>query len=194
VDGLMTLPLLFPELAMHDPGCKRPIRLPKGIRVAATFGGANECYRYKLEHCWSSGASRVLFALMNPSAASLDFTDATVAKCGRLARRWGFDGLLIGNACAYRATDRRRLLEVPDPVGPGNHQALLEMAEQADLLIVGHGQLPGDLQKYADAMVEVLRSTGKPLHVLAVRNGCPVHPLARGKAHVSEDAKPLLWT
>jgi hypothetical protein len=195
-EGFLTTrsqPSLF-TTPVHDSGCKRPIRLPKETRVYATFGGPNDCYRYKLEHCWRMGDSRALFAMMNPSAADLEFTDATVAKCGRLAKRWGYDGLFAGNACAYRATDRMRLLEVEDPVGPGNHQALREMAESSDLVIVAHGKLPGDLQKYATQMVEVLRATGKPLHILGLSSdGTPIHPLARGKAHVPEDIRPRIW-
>jgi hypothetical protein len=101
---------------------------------------------------------------------------------------------LIGNACAYRATDRMRLLEVADPVGSRNHQAILEMAAEAGMIIIAHGRLPGALQVHADDMCRLLLEAGHKLHVLRLTDdGVPVHPLARGKAFIPENIQPVAW-
>ena len=132
--------------------------------------------------------------MMNPSAADLAVTDATVAKCARLAGRWGYGGQIIANACAYRATDKQRLLRVADPCGPRNRATWLRLADRAALIVIAHGRLPGTLQMHAQAMCRALRSQGHPLHVLRLLDdGTPSHPLARGKGFISETAAPLAW-
>lgn len=136
-----------------------------------------------------------LFGMTNPSGADLRFGDMTVMKTSRIARRLGFGGQWIANSCAYRDVRPKGLLTVSDPVGPRNHAAIAEMAADAGLIVVAHGRLPGQLQRHADAMVTVLRSTGKPLHVLGLTEGdrVPMHPLARGKNHIPEDVEPFMW-
>ena len=136
----------------------------------------------------------VLWVMMNPSVGDAQHIDPTLAKCARIAKRLGFRGQYIGNACAYRSTDRMRLLETPDPVGPRNLRSLREMAEDSAMIIVAHGNLPGKLQVHADNTVRLLRETGRDLYVLRLsKNLVPVHPLARGKGFIPEDIQPVLW-
>jgi len=131
---------------------------------------------------------------MNPSAASEFASDMTVSKCGRISRRLGFGGQTVVNACAMCSTDRMRLLEAHDPVGPENHRHIAEAAAEAELIVVAHGLLPGKLQRHADEMVRLLRERGLALHVLGLsKDGVPVHPLARGKGHVPESVVPVEW-
>lgn len=177
----------------HDPGGKVRIRLPDEIDGGAEFGGAGECYRVKLVRRWAAGPL-CLFGMMNPSTAEARANDPTVAKCCQMARWWGFGGLFIANACAYRATDRMRLLEVADPVGPRNHAAILEMAAESKRIVIAHGRLPGDLQRHANAMCQLLQDAGHQLHVLRLTpDGVPMHPLARGKAHIPVQTVPIPW-
>lgn len=185
---------LFVPTAEHDPGGKTRIRLPADIVGGAEFGGDGKCYRYKLVRRWAAGPM-ALFAMMNPSTAdATEANDPTVAKCCRMARRWGYGGLFVANACAYRATDRMRLLSVDDPVGPRNHAAILEMAAESSLVVIGHGRLPGALQRHANAMCQILQEADHQLHVLRLTpDGVPFHPLARGKGHIPEDILPSPW-
>ena len=188
----MTQGALFSGVG-HDPGCKRIIRRQPGIEATANFGGPNDCYRYNLIERWGHGPL-ALWCMMNPSGAGAEGTDMTVAKTGRISRRLLMGGQMIANACAYRATDRMRLLEVADPVGPGNSAAILAMADKAGLIVVAHGRLPGALQQHADAMVAMLRLAGHRLWVLRLTpDNIPFHPLARGKGHVPEDIIPSIW-
>ena len=90
----------------HDHGCKRLMRVPAHWIVDGEIS-ACEHYRYKLTQRWGPG-KLVLFCMMNPSGADPNVTDMTVAKCARLASRWGYGGIMVGNACAYRATNKNR--------------------------------------------------------------------------------------
>jgi hypothetical protein len=136
----------------------------------------------------------VLWAMMNPSTADFRFLDPTVAKTAHMSRLLGFGGQFIANAAAYRATDRMRLLEIADPIGPGNPAAILAMAAQANLVVIAHGRLPGGLQQFANSMCRLLSEAGHKLHVLRLTpDGVPMHPLARGKGHIPHTTKPIPW-
>jgi hypothetical protein len=175
----------------HDPGGKTKIRIPADWKAETSFSPCGR-YRYKLMRRWGS-APMMMFGMMNPSTADERFNDPTVAKCCRIAQRFGFGGIYVANACAYRATDRMRLLEVDDPVGPGNYKAILEMAADSEMIVIAHGQLPGKLQIHAELMVGLLRFSGHRLYVLRIQNGQSIHPLARGKSYVPVDTIPVLW-
>jgi hypothetical protein len=177
---------LFPVADAHDPGGKTRIRIPAGWRVEAEFDGAGDCYRYTLMHRWSDGPMAA-FLMMNPSTADYHCLDPTVAKTARISKRLGFGGQFIGNACSYRVTDRMRLLEVKDPVGPLNLLAIERMASLSKLIVIAHGLLPGDLQRHADAMCH--RLLGHKLHVLRLtKSGAPSHPL-----YIPESVIPQPW-
>jgi hypothetical protein len=123
---------LFNETEMtrkHDPGGKVRLALPDGTVGAAVFGGKRQEYRYRLSRTWDAEKPHVLFVMMNPSTADPLVDDPTVAKCGRFARAWRYGGVYVGNTFAYRTTDQKRLMQVPDPVGPENDGHLIEMAK-----------------------------------------------------------------
>lgn len=189
--------LLPPDLGLttaphtHDPGGARMLKLPEGTKADAVFTGPNQEYRVMLSRVWDeANKTRLLAGMMNPSTAGHEWDDPTVAKIGRLARRLGYGGLLVGNACAYRATDKMRLLQVDDPVGPENHEWLRSMAHRADLILIGHGILPKGLQLHARAMCDILAGSGKPLHVLRLlKDGTPAHPL-----YLPDALDPVVWS
>ncbi len=182
------------EPPRHDTGCKRLLRWPADTRTTAVFDGPGDCYRYALTQTWDPARPLAMFALMNPSGASIDFGDSTLLRTGWFARRWGYGGQLIANACAWRRTDNEDLLAVPDPAGPQNLHWVCRLAAQAQLVVIGHGQLPAKLQHHADGMVAALRAAGHDLHVFGLsKAGVPVHPLARGKHRLSDETKPIRW-
>jgi hypothetical protein len=175
---------------MHDPGGKVRHKIPSTWKVGAQFGGPNNQYRYVLMHRWSDGPI-VGFMLMNPSIGDCQVMDPTIYKTSRIARRLGYSGQYILNVCGYRATNKARLLEVDDPVGPFNHDAIRTTAARCSVIVVGHGILPRGLQKHADAAVKLLVDNGYRLHVFKLtKGGVPQHPL-----YVREDGQddPKLW-
>lgn len=117
--------------------------------------------------------------MMNPSVATEDGDDRTVAKCQRYARSWGYGAILVGNSFAYRCTDQQRLLEVLDAVGPENDAHLLAMAREAAMTILAYGapRHPSLRQRGTD-VARMLARAGIPLHVMRLsRSGRPEHPL-----------------
>lgn len=163
--------------ADHDPGGKVRPAWPADSTVTAVF---SECqrYRYQLREVWDPGRPLVLWLLMNPSVACMDHSDPTLRKTGKFSRSWGYGGQLVGNVHAYRATDKERLLEVADPVGPKNDQAILEMAAKAERIVLAFGQPPKALRDRGREVAELLRRHKGLSYLRLAKDGeTPVHPL-----------------
>ncbi|MBE9605647.1 DUF1643 domain-containing protein [Acetobacteraceae bacterium H6797] len=179
------------SVAAHDPGGKRLLALPPGTEGSAVFDGPGDCYRYRLLRRWDAAKPVAMFLMMNPSTAIPKFDDPSVAKCGRFARKWGYGSLLVGNTFAYRCTDQMRLMEVPDPVGPGNDAALLAMAREASVVVCAWGKpkIP-PLRARGLEVAKMLTAAGIQLHVLELSlDGTPKHPL-----YINEKTQPQPWT
>ena len=154
------------------------------------FGGATKEYRYRLCRTWDETKPHAMFVMMNPSTADRLVDDPTVAKCGRYALAWGYGGLHVGNTFAYRATDKKRLRLVADPVGPDNDSHLIAMAKEAAIVVFAYGQ-PGHrtLAPRGIEVARLLRSKGAKPHVLALsKAGVPMHPL-----YLRGSLRPVLW-
>lgn len=179
----------------HDPGSGAKFRLQEWIKGSAVFGGIGNCYRYRLSRVWDEAKPAILFVMMNPSTADPDHDDRTVAKCGRLARRWGYGCLLVGNTFAHRCTDQGRLAETGDPVGPENDLHLLEMAEMSERIVIAYGKPKiKTLQARGREVVKLLRDHGYTLYALRIlADGTPGHPLyIREDTELVEFHWPLL--
>ncbi len=164
-------------MSAHDPGGKRKPRWPADSKVSARFSSCQR-YRYTLEETWESTLPCVMWLLMNPSVAGLDHADPTLIRTGQFSRRWGYGGQLVGNVHAYRATDKQRLLELDNPVGPENDDALVAMARRTGIVMLAYGQPPKPLRSRSATAVELLRETGAKLYALRLaKDGSPVHPL-----------------
>jgi hypothetical protein len=160
----------------HDAGGKVHHAWPADSAVSAVF---SECekYRYQLREIWDASKPLVLWLLMNPSVACTDYSDPTLRKTGQFARAWGYGGQLVCNVHAYRATDKSRLLEVADPVGPKNDQMILEMAAEAETVVLAYGQPPKALRSRGAEVVALLRHHPGLCHLRLAQDGTPVHPL-----------------
>lgn len=157
-------------------------------RPRAVFSPCTECgscpnddcpwrhYRYFLE--WPTGIANsrvVLFALANPSTASAEQTDATVARCIDYARRWDFGWCWVVNARAWRSTDPSAVPADPEAIGPENDEHVTRAASLADLVVCGWGKLAGHR---GPEMLRIIRNAGKVPHALKLNeDGSPSHPL-----------------
>ena len=179
------------SLKPHDPGGKVRLALSADVRSTAVFGGAGDCYRYTLIRTWNPALPPMMWVMMNPSTADPQVDDPSVAKCQRLARAWGYGGILVGNTFAYRATDKARLREIDDPIGPENDRHLVELARKAELVLFAYGQ-PGhkSLAPRGLAVARLLMAeAGIRPHVLRLsKDGTPCHPL-----YLPESLKPTPW-
>lgn len=164
------------SILKHDPGGKVRPAWPADSTVTAVFSECQQ-YRYQLREIWDASGPLVLWLLMNPSVACVDYSDPTLRKTGMFSRSWGYGGQLVGNVHAYRATDKNRLLEVADPVGPENDRMILDMATLARTVVLAYGQPPKALRQRGRELVALLSHHQGLCHLRLARDGTPVHPL-----------------
>lgn len=86
------------------------------------IASSNDDYRYVLWKTQKQVAPESLcaFVMLNPSVADETRKDPTFTKCATWASRWGFQGVVLVNLFALRATDPAKLRFATDPVGPHN--------------------------------------------------------------------------
>jgi hypothetical protein len=167
---------MSPTVPTHDPGGRVRPAWPADSQVTAEFSACQQ-YRYQLREEWNPSLPLVLWLLMNPSVACIDYSDPTLRKAGTFARSWGYGGQLVGNVHAYRATDKDRLLEVADPVGPENDRMILDMAAQAQTVVLAYGQPPKALRQRGQDVVALLSGHPRLCYLRLAKDGTPVHPL-----------------
>ncbi len=160
----------------HDPGGKSRPPWPADSEVSAVFSPCQR-YRYQLREVWDPARPLVLWVLMNPSVACLDYSDPTLRRTGAYARAWGYGGQLVGNVHAYRATDKQRLLEVDDPIGPGTDRAIKKMAAEAKTVVLAYGQPPRALRGRGEQVAAILQRHPGLSYLRLAKDGTPVHPL-----------------
>lgn len=169
------------DTGAHDPGGKVRLKLPDGVVGGATF---SECGRYRqaLTRDWTpEGAAprAVLFVGMNPSVAAADVSDPTCHRELMFARDWGFTRYLKGNVLDWRATLPK---DIPaDPAlacSPANIRALVDMAHEAELIVLAYGKLHKRFQSVVQEVLRAMQATGKPLQCLGLnKDGSAKHPL-----------------
>lgn len=167
---------MTPILPKHDAGGKVRPAWPADSTIKAVFSECQQ-YRYQLREVWDRGKPLVLWMLMNPSVACTEYSDPTLRKTGKFARSWGYGGQLVGNVYAYRATDKTRLLEVSDPIGPMNDQMILRMADQAAIIVLAYGQPPKVLRHRGLQVTSLLSNHPGLSYLRLAKDGTPVHPL-----------------
>jgi len=164
--------------SLHDPGGKVRLVLAAGVTGDALFGGHRREYRYVLRRSWDESLPATMFVMMNPSVADVNVDDPTIARCQAFARSWGSGSIYVVNTFAYRATDQRRLITVPDPVGPENDKYILATAKLSQTVVLAYGRSPSALRQRGFDVCALLRKSGYRLHALKLNaDGSPRHPL-----------------
>lgn len=144
---------------------------------------ADGLYRYRLTRYWDFQKPTLSFVMLNPSTADGEHDDNTIIKCVKYARRWGYGGLMVCNAFAWRATDPRQLLTAPDPVGPENDRHLSLMFQMASgaraAVIAAWGANVAKINEGRRAVdLLALPLATERLYCLGINaDGSPKHPL-----------------
>lgn len=133
-------------------------------------------YRYDLTRMWSAesyvDAALCAFIGLNPSTADADLDDPTIRRCIGYAKDWGYDGLVMLNAYAYRATDPRAMKSASDPVGLLNDDYIDYWSMRCPMIVACWGVHIDDLRE------RDLRDKLPRLHFLRLtKSGKPGHPL-----------------
>lgn len=146
-----------------------------GCRSTASYS-ACETYRYSLTRRWDTGPM-LMIVMLNPSTATEERNDPTIARCESRARGAGFGALGVVNLFAFRATRPADLRRAGDPIGPKNDDVLFGLAEAADRILCAwgmHGAWRGRGAAVADRLA---RMHGDLWHLGLTRDGAPCHPL-----------------
>jgi len=131
-------------------------------------------YRYALwrQWDWQGYANQVMFVGLNPSTADATQDDHTIRRCIAFAKTWGYGGMLMLNAYAYRATEPKVMMAAADPIGPGNAEALSYRRSQAGLIVAVWGNGCS-----SEREAEVCRILNTQIHCLGqTKSGRPKHP------------------
>lgn len=125
-----------------------------------------------------------MFIGLNPSTADEVINDPTIRRCIGYTKDWGYSNLCMMNLFAFRETLPILLKKAENPVGPDNDDALLTMAEKAEVVVAAwgnHGSYMG-----RDEEVKTMLSQ---LHYLRLtKEGFPNHPL-----YLPKELKPIPW-
>lgn len=150
----------------------------------AVFSPCRE-YRFELWRRW--GADDDPFAMfigLNPSTADETKDDPTIRRCIRFAKDWGYGGLLMANAFAYRATDPKVMKAATEPgeMKARNFLSIDHHARRAGVVVAAWGVHGTHQGRDAEllAMIPGLKALGFTIH------GHPRHPL-----YMPADSKPL---
>lgn len=180
----MAAPVVTPELVIHR---------------RATFQ-CDRKLRITLERWWGDG-KRVCFIGLNPSTADHLTDDPTVRRWVHFAKAWGYDGFKAVNLYPFRSSSPAECKEWSDWESHGpdwytrddivfNIHHVGEVANSCDLVVAcwGAGWWDGMLVE------SVKEQISKPLYCFGLtQKGDPIHPMARGKYRVKDDAQPVLW-
>lgn len=138
-------------------------------------------YRYRLGRIWNDEQPIMVWTLLNPSTADAEQDDPTLRKCMGFARHHHHGGVILVNLFAYRATNPKELLKVPDPVGPENDEHIRWACAAPILATVIAGWGAEKIAQRRAAHVRTLMwSTRCPIKCLGkTKAGAPRHPLYR---------------
>lgn len=175
---------------LHDPGGKTRRALPDGVTGTACFSPCGR-YRHALSRDWTPPAAQprtVLFVGLNPSVAGAQVSDPTCARETQFACDWGFTRYLKANVLDWRATSPRDIPRDPRMAcSPDNLGAVESLAAEAHTLVMASGKIPPPHAATAEAVLTLLRATGKPLLCLGHNtDGSARHPL-----YLRRDTKPI---
>ncbi len=153
----------------------------RGLLGTAVF---SDCYSYRytldrhLPFC-GDDIGRIAFLMLNPSTATSDNNDPTVAKCCTYASAAGGTFLTVVNIFAFRSTDPDVLKTVDDPIGPENDSYILNVVSQSTMTICAWGK-HGRILKRGAQVVQRLIDNGLSERLYSLHlngDGSPGHPL-----------------
>jgi hypothetical protein len=157
-------------------------------------------YRYELHRrIGTEGGPRCVFIMLNPSTAREDRDDPTVRRCVEFSHRWGFSWLTVLNLFAFRSPHPADLLTIHDPIGPENTSTIADICAHPDTTKIvaawggsGSALLKKRIKMRAEMIEHLCSSMSKELQAFSLTGeGSPIHPLARGKMRIPDDALTL---
>lgn len=162
------------------------------LRRGAVFSPCGK-YRNSLTREWDSAMPKLVFIMLNPSTATDEVDDPTVAGCMKRGRMWGYGSLTVLNLFQYRSTDPKALRQIDDPVGPASARWLLLGGADAAMTVAAwgnHGTTKGiERSRCCEVIAFLCGTLGRALHALRLTQaGQPEHPL-----YIPHHIQPKPW-
>jgi hypothetical protein len=121
----------------------------------------------------------LMWCALNPSTADEVQLDPTLTRIRGYTLREGFDGFIMTNLFAWRATDPKEMKAAADPVGPENDHWLLECARQCGKIVAAWGSHGSFMDR--DIQVCSLLKDFEMVCLKKNNDGAPAHPLYLNK-------------
>lgn len=154
------------------------ISAPSPMTRPTPWACFSECKRYRYMLAWPAkdgGHGVALFCLANPSTATAEQTDPTVARCIAYATRWGYGWCHVVNVRAWRETDPKKVPADPLAIGPLNDGVIADQVRHAQIVVAGWGKLGG---RRGEEVLRLIRQNRGVPHALKLnKDGGPSHPL-----------------
>ena len=113
-------------------------------------------YRYALKRQWGADDENfVNFVLLNPSTADENIDDPTIKACIKFAQNWGYDGILVTNLFAFRATEPTDLKKAENPIGDQNDSYIKKYAKRSKIIVIAWGN-HGNFLNRGEQVVKLL--------------------------------------
>lgn len=166
----------------HDPGGKKLLPMPAGMKGDAEFRGRRQEYRPVLRRWWNrrqrfEDNRFAMWIGMNPSTAIATMNDPTIARECFFTGKLDMTSYLKMNVMDLRFTKPEDLIG-REPCSNDNHFLIKKYAAQASYVIAAWGGLPKKLQHYADAVEAILSSLDVEVWCLGTtKDYRPRHPL-----------------
>lgn len=141
-------------------------------------------YRYELIHRIDElpldperGEMLLPWIGLNPSTADEQKLDPTLRRVRSFTMDAGFNGFVMLNLFAYRATDPEELQHAMNPVGWDNDAVILEWAKRSQVMVCAWGSYHGHISRWRK-VVDMVLAAGTKLYALGTnQDGMPKHPL-----------------
>jgi len=137
-------------------------------------------YRYSLWRYFEEQtdlSQAIVFIGLNPSTADETIDDPTIRRCQGFAKRWGYQGMVMLNLFALRATQPKQMKRSPSPIGSENDEVLLSWSCNCGTIVCCWGMHGSHLGRSLQVK-QLLQGAHLSLwHLGLTRSGEPRHPL-----------------
>lgn len=150
-------------------------------------------FRYSLLRAWRLADPFLLVVMLNPSTADAQADDPTITRLLARADAEGFNGFVVCNLYAYRATHptvlEQRWANAQEIIGPENNRTIAACAAHCSQALVAWGSHPL-VRKREQTVLNILYSRFPRLVMIdKTKDGYPRHPL-----HVGYDVRFQSYT
>lgn len=147
-------------------------------------------FRWLLGRSWGEGP-RIAWVMLNPSTADATVDDPTLKRVTAFSRRWGYGSLVVVNQHPFRSPHPSALAAWL-AAGVGVPAAAAANAERVAEALSGAQAVVAAWGAGGDPDLGRTLLAGRPAICLGrTASGAPLHPLARGRMRVPDDAEPM---